>query len=223
MVAEHRRWLITAGAVMLALIVGTIAILASRSRAGSPSERDAPPTPNAATPPVSSAAATAPRAPASAAGSAEEASISEGGVPVVGKGPCRVTVTSTPAGSAVQVDGEAIGPSPIIVAGPCKARQIVVSHARYAQAARSVTLNEGKAETVDVTLPRPMHHVMIDTQPSGAIISIAGHRAGVSPTNVDILGFTAIDVTITKAGFKPVTKRVYSKVPSDHVLVNLAK
>jgi hypothetical protein len=217
LLAEHRRWAIASGAAVLALVVIVIIVAASRSSTGAASTSRSEPASAPAAPSVAQAAAT----PEAAHG--DEAPASENGMPVVGKGPCRMTVTSTPAGAAVQVDGEAIGPSPIVVAGPCKVRQVVVSHPRYAQAVRSVTLTEAKAETVDLTLPRPMHHVLVDTQPSGAIISIAGHRAGVSPTNVDVLGFTAIDVTITKAGYQPVTKRVYSRVPSDRLSVKLTK
>ena len=155
--------------------------------------------------------------------SAEEAEPESEGTAVVGKGPCRLTITSTPAGSIVAVDGERAGPSPITIAGPCAKRQVEVAHPRYAPATRTIELAQDKPETVDITLQRPMHHMMVETQPTGAIVSIAGKPAGSTPTNIDLMGFTTITLTIAKPGWRPVTKKIYSKVPNDHLSVKLSK
>jgi hypothetical protein len=221
-----RRWWLIGGAVAVVIVVVVI-VVAARSGQGRP-ERVAmqlPPAVDAGAaaavtpppPPVPPPPAAVPHDPA------PEQDTGPGGMPVVGAGPCRVAVTSTPAGSTVEVDGERVGPSPIAIAGPCQKRIFVLSHPRYETATRTVTPDPAKPSTLDVTLSRPMHHLMIETQPSGAIISIAGHAAGVSPTNVDVLGFTAIDVTITKPTYKPMTKRVYSRVANDHLSVSLTR
>ena len=145
------------------------------------------------------------------------------GVPVVGKGPCRMTVVTTPAGSTVQLDGQAVGPSPITIDGPCQRRQLAVVHARYQSASRWVAPTAGKSEAVDVVLQRPTHDLMIETSPLGATISIGGRRAGTSPTMIELMGFSTVALTITKPGYAPVTKRIYSKKPSDKLFVRLVR
>jgi hypothetical protein len=220
---RRRRWMIGAGVGVPVLVIVLVAVLA---HTGGASEA-APPEP--APPPARVVHATPvapPPAPKRAAAPAEpavEEAAAPGGLPVVGSGPCRITVTSTPAGSLVDVDGAHVGPSPIAIAGPCQHRQLAISHPRYETSQRAVSPTTGEPATVDVTLQRPMHHLMIDTAPSGAIISIGGHRAGTSPTNVDIMGFTGLDITISKPPFyRPITKHVYSKVANDRLSVKLA-
>jgi hypothetical protein len=140
---------------------------------------------------------------------------------VVGKGPCKVAVSTTPAGSMVSFDGEQLGPSPLTVAGPCTRRRIDIIHPRYAPAERFILPKPDDA--LDVTLVRPTHNLFIETQPAGAIVSIDGHRAGTTPTMVKIMGFTTVDIQITKPGFKPTTKKLYSKTAADRVSVKLAR
>ena len=59
--------------------------------------------------------------------------------------------------------------------------------------------------------------------PPGAELSIDGHRAGTTPTVVQMMGFATVNLTFTKAGFAPVTKRVYSKQAQDRVFVKLTR
>jgi hypothetical protein len=140
---------------------------------------------------------------------------------VVGKGPCKVAVSTTPAGSMVSFDGEQLGPSPITVAGPCTRRRIDIAHPRYAPAERFIVPKPDDA--LDVTLNRPTHNLFIETQPAGAIVSIDGHRAGTTPTMVKIMGFTTVDIEIAKPGWKPQTKKLYSKTAADRVSVKLSR
>ena len=86
----------------------------------------------------------------------------------------------------------------------------------------SFTLN-GKPQTVDVILQRPTHKLFVTTSPEGATVLIAGRRAGTSPTYIDVIGFSTIEITVDKPGYQTVTKQVYSKVPSDRLVVQLAR
>src|SRR5262249_18064931 len=141
--------------------------------------------------------------------------------PVVGSGPCRMSITVTPAGSNVKVDGQSVGVSPMALDGPCTARRLEISHPRYAPTTRVVTPVLDKPESVDVTLVRPTHPPTIVPTPPGATISIEGRRAGTSPTVVQILGFNGVKVTIEKPGYKTIVQRVYSKVPQDRINVRM--
>jgi len=148
--------------------------------------------------------------------------VDNGTAPVFGTGPCKIAVSSTPAGSIITVDGEQAGPSPITIGGPCRPRKIDIAHPRYQSVTRTVTGTPGTAP-LEVTLARPTHDLYVETQPSGATISIDGHRAGTSPTIVKIMGFTTLTVTIEKPGFKAQTTKLYSKTPHDRQSIKLAR
>jgi len=70
---------------------------------------------------------------------------------------------------------------------------------------------------------RPTHDLMIETSPLGATISIAGRRAGTSPTMVELMGFSTSRAHDHQAGYAPVTKRVYSKKTGDKLFVRLVR
>ncbi|HEX7699650.1 MAG TPA: PEGA domain-containing protein, partial [Kofleriaceae bacterium] len=143
---------------------------------------------------------------------------------VVGKGPCRIAISTTPAGSLISIDGQQIGPSPLTVAGPCEKRRIDIAHPRYAPIEKIVMPKQTDAgEPVDVTLMRPTHNLFVETQPPGAIVSIDGHRAGTSPTMVKVMGFTTLRLKIEKPGWKPTTTTLYSKTAVDRMTVKLGR
>ena len=146
---------------------------------------------------------------------------------IIGKGPCKIAISATPAGSMISVDGEPVGPSPLTVAGPCTKRKIDVSHPRYAPAEKFMTpkqtaTGEG-SDAFDVTLERPTHNLFVETQPSGAVVSIDGHRAGTSPTMVKVMGFSTLTLKIEKPGFKPQIAKVYSKTAVDRRSIKLSR
>lgn len=116
-----------------------------------------------------------------------------------------------------------MGPSPITIEGTCDKHKIDVSHVRYQSVSRSVTLAADKPQTFDISLPRPIHAVTVTSFPPGAELSIDGHRAGTTPTVVQMMGFATVNLTFTKQGFQSVTKKVYSKIAQDRVFVKLMK
>lgn len=219
----RRRWVI--GATAAATLTIAIALLAAgHSKAPATAAPATPPAPKllAANTEHARLAPPIPDKPVVDATSSEsEPAEDTGGSGVVGKGPCKVAVSTTPAGSMISFDGEQLGPSPLTVAGPCTRRRIDIAHPRYAPAQRFITPKPDDA--IDVTLNRPTHNLFIETQPAGAIVSIDGHRAGTTPTMVKIMGFTTIDIAITKPGYKPTTKKLYSKTAADRVSVKLAR
>jgi hypothetical protein len=152
-----------------------------------------------------------------------EGEAASGGIPIVGSGPCRFTIATTPAGSSVRIDNQPMGPSPLTIDATCEKHKIEVSHARYRSLTRWVTLAADKPQQLDVSLPRPVHAVTVASSPPGAELSINGHRAGTTPTVVQMIGFATVNLTFTKPGFKSVTKKVYSKLPQDRVFVKLLR
>jgi hypothetical protein len=86
-----------------------------------------------------------------------------------------------------------------------------------------VTLARDKPSAVDIRLTRPTHAIAITTFPIGATISIGGRRAGTSPTTVQVMGYSNLTIKVEKAGWKPVTTKVYSKELKDKLFVRLAR
>ncbi len=233
---ERQRWLVIGGvAAGLSLLLLVIVIAKS---GGDTDAASAPPpvAPPSSKPTIASAPKPPPETPAPPAPptpSTPKAPVTDpadadptgdpNAPPVTGTGPCRVTVTSSPAGSMVQVDDQPLGPSPLTIAGPCARRKIDVKHPRYALGTRWVTLAAGKPATVDIALARPTHSVTVTSTPSGATVSIAGRRAGTTPTAVKVMGFTGVSLTVEKPGFKTVTQKLYSKVDGDKISVKLVR
>jgi hypothetical protein len=146
-----------------------------------------------------------------------------GGTAAVGSGPCRLTVATTPAGSIIRFDDQEIGTSPITINGTCDKHKIDAGHVRYQSLTRWVTLSADKLQQLDLSLPRPIHAVTVTSFPPGAELSIDGHRAGTTPTVVQMMGFATVHLTFSKVGFRSVTKKVYSKLPQDRVFVKLIR
>ncbi|HEX5059740.1 MAG TPA: PEGA domain-containing protein [Kofleriaceae bacterium] len=145
------------------------------------------------------------------------------GPPMVGSGPCKVVVASTPAGSMVALDDKTVGPSPLTVGTSCEKHKLDISHARYQSTTKFVTLAEGKDQEVEVTLSRPTHVVTVSSNPSGAQIFIDGRSAGTTPSKLSVLGFTTLKLEFKKTGYQPASAKLYSKVAQDKVAVKLNK
>ncbi len=240
---ERKRWLVIGGvaaSVSLLLLV----IVVAKSGKGANTEATAatsastPSTPTTPSPSTKPAIAVAPKQPTTETQATtpttptNERTVSEpvdeppgdpNAPPIAGTGPCRVTVTSSPAGSIVLVDDQAYGPSPITIDGPCAKRRIDVKHPRYALGTKWVTLAAGKPSSIDIPLARPTHTVMVLSSPSGATVSIAGRRAGTTPTSVKVMGFTGVTLTVEKKGFRTETQKLYSKVDGDKLSVKLVR
>ena len=145
------------------------------------------------------------------------------GPPLVGSGPCKVVVASTPAGSMVKLDGKTLAPSPITVATTCDKHRIDVVHPRYQTATKLVTLEQGQPASVDLSLSRPTHTLTVTSQPPGATVFIDGRRAGTTPTKLNVLGFMKVKYELKKTGYQPATATHYSKVANDKLVVRLTK
>ena len=52
---------------------------------------------------------------------------------------------------------------------------------------------------------------------------IDGRPAGTSPGEVKLMGFTTLPITVSKAGYKTVTRRFYSKLARDRLFVRLPR
>ncbi|MGE0395367.1 MAG: PEGA domain-containing protein [Kofleriaceae bacterium] len=233
--ASRRRWMIIGGAAVFASVVLLVIVIATRGSDKTATAATAPPKTEkqpdnkvtmAVTPPTTTpeppAAPTKP--PVATEDEGEPAAPSDPNAPpVMGSGPCTLTVTTTPAGSIVRLDDQVMGPSPITIQTSCTRKRVDVKHPRYAPGQKWVTLSESKPASVDLPLNRPTHAVTIVTQPAGATVSIAGRRAGTTPTSVKMMGFTKVALTIEKKGYKTVVESIYSKRDGERRMVTLTR
>jgi hypothetical protein len=221
-----RRYLIAAGVTVLG--IATVAIAASRD-----SKPDAKPkamevaqldTPKPMHEVVTEPPPTPPAPPTQPAADEEtdEPAETSDAPAVIGDGPCKLEVATTPAGSMISLDGKVLAPSPLTLATTCEKHKLEIAHARYMASTKFVSLTKPE-DKVDVTLGRPTHTVTITSQPSGATIFIDGHRAGTTPTKLSVLGFQNLKVEIKKTGYQTLSTKIYSKVPQDKVSLRLTK
>ncbi|HLL23324.1 MAG TPA: PEGA domain-containing protein, partial [Kofleriaceae bacterium] len=166
---RRARWVIGGAAAVMALLVVVLVVVLVVPR---PSE----PVPAVPAPPPPQAKAVVPdplvEPPGPKPRVDKDKPARTSNAPVAGAGPCRLDVTTTPAGTMVLVDGQSIGPSPITIEGPCTRRQVSLSHPRYKPEQRWVALAEGKPGSLDVTLVRPTHMLHVTSTPPGATVSI---------------------------------------------------
>jgi hypothetical protein len=226
---SRTKWILLAGGAAFAIGLVVVLVIASRpgpAQEAKPAQRPSPPVAINEKPiektPDKPATDVAPKDDVDgdevAATSANEPS-----TPAAGEGPCKLEVKTTPAGTMVSLDGQAVGPSPITIGGPCTKRRVDLVHPRYKTELRWVSLTAGKPESIDISLVRPTHNLTILSNPAGATVYIAGRRAGTTPTKISLMGFTGVDVMVEKFGFVSVTKRVYSKKPEDALSFALKK
>jgi hypothetical protein len=215
-------WVIAGGVGVLAA-AGLLILVATKSSSGSP-----PPAEPAKEPVVvAQAEPPQPTTPEPAVADTKPvpapAEVDESAGPVLGEGPCKVTIASTPAGSMISLDGKVLAPSPLTVATTCEAHQVELAHPRYKTATKQIVLTADKPGSIDVSLDRPTHAVSVTSTPPGATIFIDGRRAGTTPTVVSVMGFQSLKLEIKKTGYQPQSTKLYSKVAQDKIAVRLNK
>ncbi len=215
-----RRWGVIAGIAVATLAVMALVWLVA-FRTSSTTQASTPPTPPAPAPIAPPAPAPTPVTPEARVVLPPPATTvtpkprEEPDLPMAGSGPCRISVASTPAGAMVTIDGDVMGPTPIVVAGPCRARKLELAHPRYEKLARVVTPTAAEPLVVELNLQRPTHTLRLTSTPSGATVSINGRRAGTTPTAISVMGFSSVTLTVEKPGYKVATKRIYSQRPDE--------
>ncbi len=142
---------------------------------------------------------------------------------IVGTGPCRFDVASSPAGADVAVDGTLRGTSPLAIATECGTHRIDISRVRYQTMTVWAAVAGDRPEPIDVALARPIHTVWIATRPAGAQIVIDGHAVGQTPTALNVLGYVPVALELRKPGYRAAMREIYSIVPRDAVVIPLVK
>ena len=96
----------------------------------------------------------------------------------------KLTVTSYPSGAEVYIDGEAAGRTPLVKTMKTGSYEVNLRMADHRDETRTAVVVNGGDERIDLMLTRIVTmDLVIDTQPSGARVTIDGVYAGETPFN----------------------------------------
>lgn len=136
---------------------------------------------------------------------------------------CSLHIVTSPPGASIRIDGRDAGLASRPISIACGPHDVEISRRRYATATHSVVLTPDRPHRLEVSLARPVHTVSIETTPPDAQIAIAGELAATSASPIQIEGFRNVTLTISKPGWRTTTRRVYSKVPHERLVVRLSR
>jgi hypothetical protein len=122
---------------------------------------------------------------------------------------CTLTIATTPPGAKVQVDDLELGVTPLEDVEVACAGTLTLDHPRYARVVKALQLEPGAASEVTERLVRPPGSLVIQSTPSGALVTVNGRPSGKTPLTVKVAAFEQAEVAISMAGFKPWSQRAY--------------
>ncbi len=137
-------------------------------------------------------------------------------------GACVLTVSSNADNAMAIVNGKRIGRVPLSKEVPCGARKLTLEHPRYETRSLPLHLQEGESK-ISALMHRPIVQIKVLSRPSGATVTVDGHQVGNSPVSTKVRGFLYVTVKVSKAGYKPYTKRVYAKSKSTTIRARLTR
>jgi formylglycine-generating enzyme required for sulfatase activity len=120
-----------------------------------------------------------------------------------------VFISSIPGGATVSVDGKPAGNTPLKVELPegNYLVQIVADGFKTWQTRLAVKLNQSQ-ELTDIRLQPADGTLALQTNPSGANVTIGQKFVGKTPLNIPLSANTAHEIRISKAGYEKVTRQV---------------
>jgi len=124
-----------------------------------------------------------------------------------------LSVSSTPSGASIDVNGMSIGKTPVTGYELATGSKLVTLRlSGYTPEERSVTITDGETATIDVTLsPLPVEEegfLFVTSVPSGANVSIGGISIGTTPIDNYGLPAGSKTVTISMSGYETATRAV---------------
>jgi len=123
-----------------------------------------------------------------------------------------VTVSSVPAGAAIEVDGQNAGVTPAKVSMDSGIRRVQLTAPGLRPWTSSIVITAGKPETIGpVTLGLADAHVTVRSVPSGAQVTTGGSFRGITPVTVDLAPGVSHTITVARAGYAPWSRDVFAE------------
>jgi formylglycine-generating enzyme required for sulfatase activity len=112
-----------------------------------------------------------------------------------------ITIMTSPAGATVSVDGTIVGSTPLEHRVEAGNRVFDFRRTGYKPATRSLRVTAGDAVDLPVVGLVPEDgHLSVDSDPSGATVTIDGIFRGTTPLEIDLAPDTGYGIEVTKAG-----------------------
>jgi formylglycine-generating enzyme required for sulfatase activity len=123
-----------------------------------------------------------------------------------------VTVSSEPAGAAIEVDGQQVGVTPAKVAMDSGIRRVQLTAPGLRPWISSIVITAGKPENIGpVTLGAADAHVTVRSVPSGAQVTTGGSFRGITPVTIDLAPGVSHTITVARAGYAPWTREMFAE------------
>lgn len=120
-----------------------------------------------------------------------------------------VNIESEPTGAEVRVDEEVLGVTPLTAEIVRGLRTIKFSLPAYKTVTVQQQINAGEALVLDkIVLPPADGRLEVSTEPANATLSIDGDYYGTTPVNVTLSSNTEHQVSISKAGYRVIKKKI---------------
>lgn len=112
-------------------------------------------------------------------------------------------VDSRPSGATVRIDGEAAGSTPLTLEILQGERQLALDLAGFAPLTRKLTLTAGEERDLGTLPLQPAAGVLaLDSQPSGANVTLAGEFLGQTPLELELPPDKAQRLLLTRPGYR---------------------
>lgn len=123
-----------------------------------------------------------------------------------------VTVSSVPAGAAIEVDGQPAGVTPAKVDMDSGIRRVQLTAPGLRPWTSSIVITAGQPANIGpVTLGLADAHVTVRSVPSGAQVTTGGSFRGITPVTIDLAPGVSHTVTVARAGYAPWTRDVFAE------------
>jgi hypothetical protein len=99
---------------------------------------------------------------------------------------------------------------------------VELRRSRYADLAKTIELEPGKLEKLEAQMSRPEHRLRITSVPSGAAVKVNGRPAGTTPATVTVSGFETARLSVSLAGYRSWSGKVYARESTTTVNAKLS-
>ena len=130
-----------------------------------------------------------------------------------------VSISSVPAGAAIEVDGKPAGVTPARLELDAGIRRVQVAAPGLRVWNSSVVVNAGVAQNIGpITLGAADARITVRSVPSGAQVTTGGSFRGLTPVTLSLSPGVNHAVTVTRAGYAPWTREIFAEAGKDGAL-----
>ena len=130
-----------------------------------------------------------------------------------------VSISSVPAGAAIEVDGKPLGVTPAKLELDAGIRRVQVAAPGLRIWNSSVVVNAGVAQAIGpITLGAADARVTVRSVPSGAQVTTGGSFRGLTPVTIELAPGASHAVSVTRAGYAPWTRELFAEPGKESTL-----